>query len=459
MSKSTMEFKRLTRLATPVVITQVTTMLMGVVDILMVGHVGVDALGGVSLGRLWLFGTALFAMGILFGLDPLFSQAHGRRDGRSLGITLQRGMILALVLTLPLALAWSFTGNILVLLRQKPDLAALAQSYALVQIPSIPALLCFAVLRGYLQGRAIMRPAMWTAIGANLVNVLFNWALIYGHLGMPALGVQGAGIATTLTRVFMLLTLGFLILRLKLHHGAWVPWSRQAFRFAGLREIAYYGLPVGLQLGLEIWAFEIATLMAGRLTKVDLAAHTIALNLASFSFMVPLGVGLAAVTRVGNLIGERRQARAQTAAWVALAMGAGAMSVSAVLFVIFRHVLPRIYTTELPVIAVTASILPIAAAFQIFDGTQVVGSGILRGMGRTRPAAAFNLIGYYLLALPLAYWLTFVRGWGLPGIWWGLSLGLASVAAMLVAWVAYRGPKHAVPIDDPATEPVAETTL
>ena len=155
MSKAGVEFKRLTALATPVVITQVTTMLMGVVDILMVGHVGVDALGGVSLGRLWLFGTVLFAMGILFGLDPLFSQAHGRRDGRSLGITLQRGMLLALLLALPLTVAWSFTGPVLLLLKQKPDLAALAQSYAVVQIPSIPALLLFAVLRGYLQGRAL----------------------------------------------------------------------------------------------------------------------------------------------------------------------------------------------------------------------------------------------------------------------------------------------------------------
>ena len=448
MSTAAHEFKRLTALATPVVITQVTSMLMGVVDIIMVGHVGVDELGGVSLGRLWLFGTILFGMGILFGLDPLFSQAHGRRDGRSLGITLQRGVLLALVLSIPMAVAWAFTGDMLLLLRQKEDLARLAQAYAVVQIPGIPAIMLFAVLRGYLQGRAIMRPAMWTAIVANLVNVLFNWVLIYGHLGFPALGVQGAGIATTLTRFFMVLTLLGVILKLKLHHGAWVPWSRSAFRLAGLREIAYYGLPVGVQLGLEVWAFEIATLMAGRLTKVDLAAHTIALNLASFSFMVPLGVALAAVTRVGNLIGERRQREAQTAAWVAFAMGAGTMAVSALGFVLLRHLLPRVYTTELPVIAATAAILPIAAAFQIFDGTQVVGSGILRGMGRTRPAAAFNLVGYYLLALPAAWWLTFHQGMGLAGIWWGLSLGLASVALMLVAWVAYRGPLHAVPIVD-----------
>ena len=446
MSEAVTEARKLSTLAAPIIITQVTSMLLGVVDILMVGHVGVDALGAASLGRLWLFGTMLMGMGILFGLDPVITQAHGRRDPRSLGVTLQRGILLALVVSIPLGVAWGFTGDVLILLQQKRDLARLAQTYAVVQIPSIPAILLFTVFRQYLQGRAIMRPAMWTAIAANGINILVNWVLIFGHLGFPAMGLKGAGIATTLTRIFMFLTLGGMLVGLKLHRGGWVPWSRRAFRLSGLREIAYYGLPVGAQLGLEVWAFEIATLMAGRLSKVDLAAHTIAINLASFSFMVPLGIALAAVTRVGNLIGEGRTKRAQTASWVALGMGAGVMTGSAVLFILLRGLLPRIYTTDAAVIATTAGILPIAAAFQVFDGTQVVGGGILRGMGRTRPAAAFNLLGYYLLALPLAAWLTFARHLGLPGIWWGLSLGLASVAVMLVAWIWRKGPAHAVPI-------------
>lgn len=440
MSSTRFELKRLAVLATPVVITQVTSMLMGVVDILMVGHVSVNALGAASLGRLWVFGTSLFGMGVVFGLDPLVTQAHGAGDTRRLAVATQRGAVLALALGLPLGILWLFTDRVLLLLGQSHDLAALAQSYVTVQIPSIPAILLFAVIRQHLQGRAIMRPAMWTAIFANGVNVLLNWVLIFGHWGAPAMGLTGAGIATAITRWFMFGTLLFITLRFRLHEGGWVPWSREAIRFSGLREILHYGLPVGLQISFEVWAFEITTLMSGRLGAVPLAAHTIALNLASLSFMVPLGISGAAVTRVGNLIGEGRPRDAQRASWVALAMGAGVMTVSAVAFVVLRGLIPRIYTADAAVVAAAAGILPIAGAFQIFDGTQVVGTGVLRGMGRTRPAATIYLVGYYVLALPMAWWLGFRLGLGLPGVWWGLCLGLASVAIMLVAWIWRRGP-------------------
>jgi MATE family multidrug resistance protein len=159
--------------------------------------------------------------------------------------------------------------------------------------------------------------------------------------------------------------------------------------------------------------------------------------------MMPLGVGLAASTRVGNLLGAGRPAEAQRAAWVAIALGAAVMSVSAAIFVLGRGWLPRIYTPEADVIALGAAILPIAAAFQVFDGVQVVGCGVLRGMGRTRPAAVFNLIGYWLLGLPLGGWLGLRAGWGLGGIWWGLAIGLAAVAILLVLWVRWRGPARA----------------
>ena len=209
---------------------------------------------------------------------------------------------------------------------------------------------------------------------------------------------------------------------------------------AGLREIFSLGLPVGVQLGLEMWAFQLATLFAGWLGEKQLAAHVVALNLASMSFMVPLGISMAAVTRVGNLLGAGRPEAAQRAAWVALAMGSGVMCVAAASFVLLRGWLPRGYTADLAVLAVTATLLPIAGAFQLFDGTQVVGGGILRGMGRTRPAAVFNLLGYYGLGLPVAYYLAFEAGMGVTGIWWGLTLGLMVVAVSLVLWVGVRGP-------------------
>jgi MATE family multidrug resistance protein len=180
--------------------------------------------------------------------------------------------------------------------------------------------------------------------------------------------------------------------------------------------------------------------VAGHLGAVEVAAHTIAINLASLSFMMPLGIAQGAATRVGNLIGAGDLPGARRAAWVSLALGAGVMGLSAFAFVALREWLPRLYTPELAVIAACAAILPIAAAFQIFDGTQVVGCGILRGVGRVRPAMLFNLLGYWVLGLPLGTWLALRAGYGLPGLWWGLALGLAFVAFGLLAFVALRGP-------------------
>lgn len=450
MPRLRQELRRLTDLAVPVVVAQLATMFLSVVDTLMVGNVGVNVLAAASLGHVWTFGTIIFGMGVIYGIDPLISQGHGARDARRQGLALQRGLVVAAGVSVPIGILWALTGRALVALGQDPELAALSQSYVAVQIPSLPFFMGYVALRQYLQGRGIMRPAMIVAIAANVFNALANWVLIYGVGSFEGLGIVGAGIATAATRTIMMLALGAFILRARLHVEAWIPWSRDAFAWRGLREILNLGWPIGLQMSFEVWAFHAATLIAGRLGEAELAAHTIVLNVASVSFMVPLGVGMAAATRVGNFLGAGRPRAAQRAAWVALATGASVMAVSAVLFVICRHLIPIPYTSDPVVRALAASVFPIAAAFQLFDGTQVVGSGILRGMGSTRPAALFNLIGYYVLALPLAAWMTFRLDLGLLGIWWGLAIGLASVALMLVAWVHWRGPRHATALVTPA---------
>jgi MATE family multidrug resistance protein len=290
-----------------------------------------------------------------------------------------------------------------------------------------------------------MNPALWVMIFANIVHIFGNWVLIFGHLGSPALGVVGAGIATSLTRALALGLLIWMTLGLRLHEGAWRPWSREALSLAGLRRVLALGLPVGLQVGLEVWAFQIATLMAGRLGVIQLAGHQIVLNMASLTFMVPLGIAIGASTRVGNLIGAGRSDQVQRAAWVAFGLGASAMAFFAAVMIGLRDQLPRLYTSDAQVIAVCGFLLPIAAAFQIFDGTQAVGCGILRGMGRTRAPALVTLVGYYAIALPFAWWLGIERDLGIAGIWWGLCLGLVVVASALLVWVRVSGSGERLP--------------
>lgn len=433
------EFRRLRQLSVPIAGAQLATMLMGFVDTLMLGRYSTDAMAAAVVANTVVYGTLMFANGVLFGLDPLITQAHGAGDGRASSLALQRGIVLAGILSVPVAVIWLFTGDLLLAIGQEPRLAPLAQQYMDVMLPSIPCFLWLSVLRQYLQGREIVRPALYVTLGANVVNALGNWALIYGHLGAPELGIAGAGLATTITRIASLLALTALVVAARLHEDAWHGLSREALDAKALWKVAAIGFPVAIQTSTEMWAFGFATLLAGTLGATAAAAHGIVMNLASISFMLALGVAFATTTRVGNLIGAGHPHHAQRASWIGMCMGGGVMSLAAVAFVVFREELPLAYTLDGDVIALAALTLPVAAAFQVFDGTQVVGCGVLRGMGRTRPAAVFNVIGYWLLGLPLGWWIGVRAGW-LPGLWWGMVLGLGVVALCLVLWLRVRGP-------------------
>ncbi|MFI5402989.1 MAG: MATE family efflux transporter [Planctomycetota bacterium] len=437
MTSIRQEVSTLSRLAWPVVAAQLGFMSFALVDMAMLGRLGAREMGAVALAETILFGTMMIAIGLVHGIDPLVSQAHGAGDGAAAGRALQHGIVVALLASVPVALAWLHVDTLLALTDQSPDLAALGQSYATPQAWSVPFGLASIALRGYVQGRGIMMPPLYAILVTNLLNVFLNWVLIFGKLGMPAMGVEGAGIATAIARAAMLVVLALLVFGRGLHRGAWTPWSLKAF---AIRPTLSIGVPVAVQLGLEAWAFNLSTQIAGRLGEATVAAHAVVLKLASFTFMVPLGISTAAATRVGNRIGAGDAPGAQHSAFVALGLGAGVMGVSALAFLLVPGVLASLLTTKQEVIAIALTIFPIAAAFQIFDGTQVVGGGILRGMGTPRPAAIFNLLGYFAVALPLGCTLAFRGHMGVRGVWIGLAAGLASVAVLLVAWIAYRGP-------------------
>lgn len=424
------ELKTLVRLSVPVALSQLGMTAMGAIDTLLLGHVGVDELAAAALGNVWEWTWLCIGFGLIMGIEPMISQAHGRGDGSGAALALQRGIIVALLASVPIgaALVWTRAG--LVLLGQDPSVAELAGRYNLYKLPVIPCYMIFAALRLYLQGRTLMSPptiVMWVG---NAVHLALSSALIFGWAGLPALGIEGAAIAESITFALLVLGLVSWVRVLRLHAGAWRPWSRDAF--CGLGRVVRLGAPVSMQIAFEAWAFSIAALMAGWLDRDAVGSHQIALSLALISFTIPLGVAQGAAARVGNLIGAGDGPQMRRAIVAALSLGAAVMVLPALLLSTLRHELPKLYSVEPSVVALAAQLLPIAAAFQLFDGLQVVAGAILRGMGRPDAGAALSLVGYYVIALPLAYVLGFVAELGLLGIWIGMALGLVVVAVTLL---------------------------
>jgi MATE family multidrug resistance protein len=429
------ELRNLFALSAPIALSQVGQMTMGVVDTMMVARVGVHELAAVAISSTWVWSSGSLAQGIVQGMDPLVSQAHGARDGEAVALAFQRALVIAGAVAIPLMALWLGTEAALRQLGQDPEVARLAGVYMRARLPSALGFLLFTAQRQYLAGRGITRPAMWVMLLGNVANALLDWMLIFGRLGMPALGIAGAGLATALTNLLLPVGL-FLWIRLGgLREGAWRRWDRKVLEPAGLLRFLGLGFPVGLQLALEANAFTVAMLLVGSLGVAPLAAHQIVMNMASFTFMFPLGIAIGASARAGNLIGARDGDTLRLACRVALAMGGGVMTIAALVFLIFRDTLPRLYVAELEVVAIASSLLPIAGAFQIFDGIQVVGGGLMRGMGRPQAGAIANLLAFYLIGLPLAWALAFPGGLGVLGVWWGLAAGLLSVAVILGLWV------------------------
>lgn len=421
------------RLALPVVVIQVGMMTMGVVDTIMVGHVSTRALAAVALGNLYFFGLAIFAIGTLMVLDPVVAQAVGARDRTAVARGIQRGVLLAALLAVPAVLLLLGAGHFMVFARQPAEVVPLAAAYAVRLAPGVLPFFVFVVFRQSLQSMRVTAPIVVAIVVANVANAGLNWALIFGHLGAPAMGVLGSAWATTASRWLLAILLMALVWR-RLAPFLW-PILPEIWRPAPLGRMLRLGLPIGSQLVLEFGAFALVALMMGWMGTLEMAGHQVAINLASLTFMVPLGTADAASVLVGQAVGRADPRGARGASYAALLCGAGFMSVAGIVFLTLPAPLARMYTGEAAVIAVAAALIPLAGVFQVFDGLQAVAGGILRGLGETRVAMLVNLVGYWGLGLPVSYLLGFRAGLGPAGLWWGLVLGLGVVATILLVRV------------------------
>jgi MATE family multidrug resistance protein len=420
-------------LAWPVILAEIGWVTMGLVDVIAVGPLGPAAIGAVSSGSTIFFSFMVFGIGTFYALDTFVSQSYGGGRIDECHRWLFAGLHLALVLSVVLmGLGW-LVAALLPLAGIHPDILPLLQTYLRALLWSVPALLAFSVMRRYLQAMNAVRVTMLAVVAANVINAAANWVLIYGHFGVPALGAIGAAYATFAARVCMLAVLAAAIL------------ARERARPAGLRDVPFapdvarmwrivrLGLPAACQIVLEVGVFAAASALAARISPVALAANQIVLTIASFFFMVPLGLSSAAAVRVGQAIGRGDPHGARRAGWSAIGLTSAAAVAIALALVLFRGPLLALFSDEPSVVSLGVAVLILWALVQPFDGLQAVATGALRGAGETRVPMWVNLGGHWGVGLPLAYVLCFTRDWGVIGLWTGLAISLTLVGGILLA--------------------------
>jgi len=421
-------------MAVPLALAELGWMAMGVVDTIMAGRLGAAAIGAGSLGGNLFYPIAIFGTGLLLGMDTLVAQSFGADDPRDCRRSLVNGVWLAAALAAPLALVLRSLIPLLRAVGTNPRVMVLLGPYLKALLWGMLPLLAYAALRRYLQAVNVVAPITFALVSANLVNFAGNWALMFGHWGAPAMGLEGSGWSTTIARAYMAAVLlaaiawqerktGNLLFRMS--------WKPDVVRLLRLLDL---GLPAALQILIEGGLFGVIAVLAARLDEVSLAAHGIAVTVVSTTYMVPLGIGSAAAVRVGQAVGRKDRPGVATSGWTALLLGTLFMGVASLALWTAPRWILRVFTADAAVIASGAALLRIAALFELFDGFQTVATGALRGWGDTRSPMLAHLAGYWVIGLPVCYVLCFPLRWGVAGIWVGLTTALILIGVALV-WV------------------------
>jgi MATE family multidrug resistance protein len=431
------EFRLTWRLALPLIFAEVGWMSMGVVDTIMVGRLpnSAVAIGATGLGQSLYHVLVIFGESLLLGLDTFLAQAHGRDDPIDAGNTLFNGLLLALLLTPVLMFAVSLWPAVMTRVGINVRLVGPMRPFLMALNWGTLPLLAYFPLRRYLQANDVAIPIMFAQVSANIVNAVGDWVLIYGHWGFRAEGITGSGWSTCFARIYMFLVLAATLfwVETKRAHDLTSHWINSLRIDVGrMWALLKLGAPAASQILLEIGAFATATALCAKLGPVPLSGHQIALNCAAFTFMVPLGISSAAAVRVGQQLGRGDAESARRAGWSAIVLGIGFMFCAGVAFVSMPTMIARVFSPDPAVIRIGAKLLLVAAAFQLFDGVQVVTTGALRGVGDTKTPMFANLVAYWFIGLPFGYFLGFRVHWGAVGIWTGLCAGLIIIGSTLL---------------------------
>jgi MATE family multidrug resistance protein len=427
------ELREMLRLASPIVLVNLGMQSMGLVDALMLGRVSAAALAAGALGHFYVFVTAFTGIGILMALDPVIAQAVGARDAVAVARGVQRGVLMTCMIALGTSVVFLPAEWVFGALRQPADVTPTAAGYVLWSIPGLLPFFAFNMMRQTLQAFRTLLPIVVAMLVGNIANVFLNWVLIFGNLGFAPGGVVGSAQGSTISRWIMGIVM--LAAAWKVLAPSLTRWHPESFAGRPMGRMFRLGFPVGLQFLAEAGAFGFVTVMSGWLGTATLAGHEIALTLASMTFMVPMGVSAAAAVMVGHAVGRGDMAASRRDAVAALACGVGFMAVMAVVFALIPGLLAGAFTRDAEAFAIAATLIPIAAVFQVFDGTQVISASVLRGAGDTRVPMLLHTLSFWAVGIPLGAVLAFAAGWGAAGLWWGLTAGLAAAAVLQLARV------------------------
>lgn len=426
------EFRPMLRLAAPLAVAELGWMIMGIVDTVMAGPLGPAAVGAGSVGGMVFFPIAICGTGMLLGMDTLVAQAFGANDTQDTRRTLVNGIWLGTALAPAVALALWAMIPVLGEAGVNPRVMAMLGPFIRELLWGVWPLLLYAAFRRYLQAVNIVKPVTFALVSANLINAAGNWVLMYGHWGMGAMGVAGSALSTSISRTYMAAVLFAAIFWEERGTGNWLFHISWRPDYGRIRRLIQLGLPAAGQILFEGAVFAIVTTMAARLDEASLAAHGIAVNVISTTYMVPLGISSAAAVRVGQAYGRGDLRGAAVAGWTALLLSSLFMGAAGVVLAIAPGWIVRRYIEDAAVVACGAVLLRIAAVFELFDGFQVVVNGAMRGLGDTRTPMLVHLAGYWAVGLPVAYFLCFSLKWGAEGIWVGLSAALVLIGGALV---------------------------
>jgi len=430
------EVRELVLLAGPVVAAQLGQISMGFIDTVMVGQLGSAQLAAVALGNTMFFFTLILSMGMVLAVGPMVSQAFGAGEHDPIGRSVRQGLWLGVALFIPGLVILYNVAPFLRWIGQVEETVVLAQGYLRAIVWGFLPFLWFAALRSFVEAISRPWPVTFITFAGVGLNIGANYVLMYGKLGFPALGVVGTGWASTIVFWFLFLLLALYVQavpRFKSYHVFSRLGKPDSHYF---RELFRIGWPIGVSYGIEVGLFMVTALLMGTLGTVPLAAHQVAIQCAAFTFMVPLGIGIATSVRVGQAVGRRDPEGARWAGYLGIMLSAAFMICMAMLFWTIPRSIISLYLdlsnpANADVVALAITLLGIAAFFQLFDGVQVAAAGALRGLKDTRVPMVLAFFSYWLIGLSIGYALGFRAGWGSEGLWWGLVVGLAAAACLL----------------------------